>query len=164
MRNYIATAALLLVSSLSVGLSGCSTTSYSQEDGKRWRVNSKAAQLRHFSEIPMEAGGALESVVADIDGDGDNDLVYLGKKPNEDVVSVYYSLNEKRKDPRALPDPEHAGDVPYGGGSASLNIADVNGDEKPDVIVGANVPGTNTARFYHIYNRGRRGDRVLFRQ
>ena len=164
MRNYVVAGLLLGATALGVGLSGCAADSYAQKEGKRWRVNPKAAQLKHFAEIPMGAGGALESAVADIDSDGDNDLVYLAKKPDEDVVSVYYSLNEKREDPRVLPKPEHVGDIPYGGGSASLNIADVNNDEKPDVIVGANVPGTDTARFYHIYNKGRTRDRVLFRQ
>ena len=118
-----------------------------------------------------EGSGAV--VIADVTGDGDNDLVTFRTKPNDDGIPTARSILIH---PRISSDPAGYGtpvEIPLGSGGGGLGAADLDGDGRMDIVLNGTkaesggIRGrlqifrqTNTMQFVELDSVVTRGDRL----
>jgi len=97
--------------------------------------------------IPAESDLTLDSAFADLDGDGDLDLV----QGNGGVVRLFLNDGQGRFSDVT----EQAFAAPITGGSIAVEVADFNGDGRPDIYIGQlSVGGGPPAQDHLLLNAG----------
>jgi hypothetical protein len=106
--------------------------------------NSTPGTISLISPFPMgETGGSKSVVIADIDNDGKNDLAWSGDPDVADIKIRRNKYNGGTFDATAF-EPSVSFTAPLGYISGGLNIADINGDGKLDILQG----GSNDMTVY----------------
>jgi len=130
-------------------ISGNTTTDFRQEGllTKLYRNDGtgKFSEVENTPFPPMFRG---DFAFADIEGDGDEDLVFTGTNIERDFGELY--LNIKEGDFSQLQSTSLSG-VEY----SSVAFADIDGDEDEDVLItGQDVSGSSIAKLYQNNGQG----------